>query len=90
MIVYLITNKENKDTPPFVPWEKDNQIINTDTIEKKIKENLGIPLKSSIRYDRVKCSKYCYRRHDKHYYFYAYQWDPALKKLKKKYILLNY
>lgn len=87
-IAYLIDDKENESEklPRFIPWETDNQIIHTNTIEKKIKEILGILLKSSIRYDRVKCSRNCERKHDNHYYFYAYWWNRTLKKLKKKYI----
>jgi hypothetical protein len=53
-------------------------------LEKIVKEKLGIPVNSIIRYERIKCSKHC--KHKSHQYFYAYFWDSNLRKLKKKYI----
>ena len=53
-------------------------------LEKRVKEKLGIPVNSIIRYERIKCSKHC--SHKSHQYFYAYFWDSNLRKLKKKYI----
>lgn len=52
-------------------------------LESKIKEKLDLPKHSSIRWDKVKCSKSC--KHT-HHYFYAYFHDSNLNKLKKKYI----
>jgi hypothetical protein len=60
------------------------QLENIEKQEKKLKEKLGIPQNSIIRYQKVKCSKNC--RHTNHLYFYAYIWDPTSKKLKSKYI----
>jgi len=51
-------------------------------LEKKVKEKLKIPENSTIKYENIKCSKKC--RHKTHQYFYAYFWDPVIKKLKKK------
>ena len=53
-------------------------------LEKKIKEKLKIPENSTIKYESIKCSKKC--KHKTHNYFYAYFWDPVIKKLRKKYI----
>jgi hypothetical protein len=53
-------------------------------LEKIVKEKLGIPVNSIIRYERIKCSKHC--NHKSHQYFYTYFWDSNLRKLKKKYI----
>ena len=53
-------------------------------LQKKVKEKLKIPENSIIKYESIKCSKKC--RHKTHKYFYAYFWDPVIKKLKKKYI----
>ena len=53
-------------------------------IEQKVKEKLGLPENSIIKYEKVKCSKSC--EHKTHYYYYAYIWDYNSKKLKKKYI----
>jgi hypothetical protein len=53
-------------------------------LEKKVKEKLKIPENSTIKYESIKCSKKC--RHKTHRYFYAYFWDPVIKKLRKKYI----
>jgi hypothetical protein len=53
-------------------------------LEKRVKEKLGIPINSFIRYERIKCSKRC--NHKSHQYFYAYFWDSNLRKLKKKYV----
>jgi hypothetical protein len=49
-----------------------------------LKEKLNLPENSTIRYEKVKCSKNC--RHNTHRYYYAYIWDSSNKKLKKKYI----
>ncbi len=82
-------NKEND--PHFIPWiingPSFHYLITLDTVKQKIKENLGLPKNSSIRYDKVKCSKNC--NHNDHYYFYAYWWDPIIKKMRKKYIGKN-
>ncbi|MGE0243389.1 MAG: hypothetical protein AB7F53_05960 [Nitrososphaeraceae archaeon] len=73
-------NKEND--PKFIPWITNPlQLITLDTIKQKIKENLQLPRKSSIIYDKVKCSKTC--QHNNHYYFYAYWWDPSKKNNRK-------
>lgn len=53
-------------------------------LEKRVKQKLGIPVNSTIRYEKIKCSKHC--KHKSHQYFYAYFWDSNLRKLKKKYI----
>ena len=53
-------------------------------LEKRVKEKLKIPENSTIKYESIKCSKKC--NHKTHKYFYAYFWDPLIKKLKKKYI----
>ena len=60
------------------------QLENVEEQEKKLKEKLGIPQNSTIKYQKVKCSKNC--RHTKHWYYYAYIWDSSSKKLKSKYI----
>ena len=60
------------------------ELIDLIGLEKKVKEKLKIPENSTIKYENVKCSKKC--RHNTHQYFYAYFWDPIIKKLKKKYI----
>ena len=52
--------------------------------EKKLKDKLNLPQNSTIRYEKVKCSKNCI--HNTHKYYYAYIWDSNSKKLKKKYI----
>lgn len=65
-------NREDNDLK-FFPWiinSQFQQMVTLDIIKQKIKENLKIPKKSSIRYDEVKCSKNC--KHSSHYYFYAY------------------
>ena len=53
-------------------------------IELKIKEKLGLPENSLIKYEMVKCSKGC--KHETHYYYYAYVYDRTSRKLIKKYI----
>ena len=60
------------------------ELIDILGLEKKIKEKLKIPENSTIKYESIKCSKKC--KHKTHKYFYAYFWDPVIKKLKKKYI----
>lgn len=60
------------------------ELIDLIGLEKKIKEKLKIPENSKIKYESIKCSKKC--RHKTHKYFYAYFWDPIIKKLRKKYI----
>jgi hypothetical protein len=52
--------------------------------DEKVKEKLNLSQNSTIRYEKVKCSKNC--RHNTHQYYYAYIWDSNSKKLKKKYI----
>jgi hypothetical protein len=52
--------------------------------DEEVKEKIGIPQSSIIKYQKVKCSKDC--RHTTHWYFYAYIWDSTSKKLKSKYI----
>lgn len=59
------------------------QLVDLYGLDRKIKEKLGIPESSTIKYERVKCSKHCWHKHE---YFYAYYWEPSSKKLKKKYI----
>ena len=60
------------------------QLENIEKQEEKLKEKLGIPQNSTIRYQKIRCSKAC--RHSKHWYYYAYVWDSTSKKLKSKYI----
>jgi hypothetical protein len=60
------------------------QLENIEEQEEKLKEKIGIPQNSTIKYQKVKCSKNC--RHTKHWYYYAYIWDSSSKKLKSKYI----
>lgn len=60
------------------------QLENIEEQEKKVKEKIGVPQNSTIRYQKVKCSKTC--SHTTHLYFYAYIWDCTSKKLKSKYI----
>lgn len=60
------------------------ELQNLYRIEEKLKEKLGIPQNSTIRYQKIKCSKTC--MHTTHLYFYAYIWDSTSKKLKSKYI----
>jgi hypothetical protein len=60
------------------------QLENIEKQEEKLKEKLGIPQNSIIKYQKVKCSKDC--RHAEHWYYYAYIWDSTSKKLKSRYI----
>jgi hypothetical protein len=60
------------------------ELIDLLGLEKKVKEKLKIPENSIIKYESIKCSKKC--KHKTHKYFYAYFWDPLIKKLRKKYI----
>ncbi len=60
------------------------ELIDLLGLEKKVKEKLKISENSILKYENVKCSKKC--KHKTHKYFYAYFWDPVIKKLKKKYI----
>jgi hypothetical protein len=60
------------------------QLENIEQQQEKVKEKLGIPQNSTIKYQKVKCSRDC--RHTTHLYFYAYIWDSTSKKLKSKYI----
>jgi hypothetical protein len=60
------------------------QLEDTYEQDKKVKEKLYLPQNSTIKYEKVKCSKNC--RHNTHRYYYAYFWDCDSKKLKKKYI----
>ena len=53
---------------------------------EKVKKKLNLPQNSLIRYEKVRCSKYCRHNTPPHQYFYAYIWDSNSKKLKKKYI----
>src|SRR5919198_1638970 len=55
------------------------KLENIEKQEEKLKEKLGIPQSSTIKYQKVKCSKDC--RHSTHWYYYAYIWDCASKKL---------
>lgn len=52
-------------------------------LQELVKKKIGIPENASIKYEKVKCSRYCTHEHE---YFYAYYWDSTAKKLKKKYI----
>jgi hypothetical protein len=63
---------------------KRNAIKKLIGLEKKVKEKIKIPENSIIKFESIKCSKKC--RHKTHKYFYAYFWDPVIKKLSKKYI----
>jgi hypothetical protein len=60
------------------------KLENIEKQEEKLKEKLGIPQNSIIKYQKVKCSKTC--KHPKHWYYYAYIWDSTSKRLKSKYI----
>lgn len=54
--------------------------------EEKVQERLSLPQNSLIRYEKIRCSKYCKHNTPPHQYYYAYIWDSSSKKLKKKYI----
>jgi hypothetical protein len=72
---------ESAATYPSLEYVQLDNIFEQD---KKVKEKLNLPENSTIRYERVKCSKNC--SHSTHRYYYAYIWDSTSKKLKKKYI----
>lgn len=54
-IIYKINDNNKENDPKFIPWITNPlQLITLDTIKQKIKENLRLPRKSSIIYDKVK------------------------------------
>jgi hypothetical protein len=79
-------DKEYRNTieSAIYPSSEYCQLENIEEQEKKLKEKLGIPQNSIIKYRRVKCSKDC--RHTMHWYYYAYIWNSTSKRLKSKYI----
>lgn len=74
----------NKLESAIYPSLEYFQLENIGKQEEKLKEKLGIPQSSTIKYQKVRCSKDC--RHTTHWYYYAYIWDSTSKKLKSKYI----
>ena len=76
--------KEEQDSGIGYTFYTNYELIDLLGLEKKVKEKLKIPENSKIKYESIKCSKKC--RHKTHKYFYAYFWDPGIKKLRKKYI----
>ena len=44
-------------------------------------EKLNLPENSTIKHENVRCRKDC--KYNTHYYYHAYFWDCASKKLKK-------
>jgi hypothetical protein len=78
----FIKNEKYRNEVLEESWNR-YKITDLYELEGKIKEKLGIPKHSSIRWDKVKCSKTCKHTHQ---YFYPYFRDPDQKKLKKKYI----
>jgi hypothetical protein len=61
-------------------------------LKRLILKRIGLPLNTSFRYEKVKCSKICCTndcKHEPHYYLFAYWWDSTKKKLKKKYLGKN-
>ena len=72
----------------YYPWV-NIKLERLSKLEIKIKEKMKIPLNSSIRFEKIKCSKTCSHNHQ---YFSAYFWDRYLRKVRKKHIgksLLN-
>lgn len=76
--------EEDQDSGIGYTFYTNYELIDLYGLEKKVKEKLKIPENSIIKFESIKCSKKC--RHKTHRYFYAYFWDPVIKKLKKKYI----
>jgi hypothetical protein len=74
----------NKLVSANYPSSEYFQLENIYDQDRKLKGKLNLPENSTIRYEKVKCSKNC--RHNIHKYYYAYIWDSTSKKLKKKYI----
>ena len=75
---------EEQDSGIGYTFYENYELMDLLGLEKKIKEKLKIPENSIIKFESIKCSKNC--RHKTHRYFYAYFWDPLIKKLRKKYI----
>jgi hypothetical protein len=69
----------------YYPWV-NYELQKLNKLEMKLKEKMKIPLKSLIKFEKIKCSKTCSHNHQ---YFYAYFWDCYLNKLNKKYIGKN-
>lgn len=76
--------KGGQDSGIVYTFYESFELIDLLGLEKKVKEKLKIPENSTIKYENIKCSKKC--RHKTHKYFYAYYWDPVMKKLRKRYI----
>ena len=50
------------------------ELANIHKEEEKVKEILNLPQNSLIRYEKVRCSKYCKHNTPPHQYYYAYIW----------------
>ena len=83
---YVDTEYRNSLVSADFPSSEYFELENIYKQEEKVKEKLNLPQNSLIRYEKVRCSKYCKHNTPPHQYFYAYIWDSSSKKLKKKYI----
>jgi len=83
---YANTDYRNNLVSANYPSSEYFELENIYRQEEKVKERLSLPRNSQIRYERVKCSKYCKHNTPPHQYYYAYIWNSSSKKLKKKYI----